>query len=136
MPLQVSAVRQAMARILEAAFGAEVQVATAPDQITPPALFLGMPTITYHGSSSRAGIDFMEFPIWGIFPRTHDQTAVDLADEWASGIGDRSLLVLLEEDQTLGGACQTLVVRRTNAEVWNGSQGDLPAFHWTVEVWG
>lgn len=136
MPLQVSAVRQAMAVILEAAFGNEVQVATAPDQITPPALFLGMPTIEYHGSYSRAGIDSMTFPLWGIFPRTHDQTAVDLADEWASGIGDRSILVLLEEDQTLGGACQSLVVRRTDATVWNGSAGDLPAFNWTIEVWG
>jgi hypothetical protein len=135
MALNVTAVRAAMAQRLEVALGAEVQIATAPDQITPPCLYLGMPSMEYHQSFAR-GVDSMRFPIYGMMPRTHDQAAVDLSDRWMSGSGPESLLTILETDQTLGGACQTLVVRDATAEIWLTGGVDLPAYHWTVEVYG
>lgn len=135
MALALSAIRQAMAQTLEAAYGSEVQVATAPDQITPPCLMIGMASVTYHESAQR-GVDSCEWSLWAILPRISDQAAVDLADEWASSSGDRSLAVVLEDDQTLGGACQTLVVRSAVMEIWSSAMGDLPAIRWTIGVWG
>jgi hypothetical protein len=133
--IKVSEVRAGMAAQLDVAFGTEVQVATAPDQITPPCLLIGMPTIEYHQAFQR-GLDKMEIPIFGILPRTHDQAAVDLADLWISGAGPQSVLTLLEQDRTLGGACQTLVVRDAVAEIYTTGAIDLPTYHWTVEVYG
>lgn len=135
MALRVSDVRAAMAQVLEVAFGAEVQIATAPDQLTPPCLLIGMPSMSYHGAMAR-GVDSMELPVYGIMPRVHDQAAVDLADAWISGTGPQSVLTLVEADRSLGGACQTLVVRDALAEIWPSATGDLPAYHWTVEVYG
>jgi hypothetical protein len=136
MPLNVTNVRAAMANVLDVAYGTQVQIATAPDQITPPCLLIGMPSLEYHGSFTRRGIDGMTLPVYGILPRTHDQAAVDLADRWVSGIGPESLLVVLEADQTLGGACATLVVKSATAELWQSTNGPLPDYHWTVEVHG
>jgi hypothetical protein len=135
MALNVTAVRAAMAQRLEVAFGAEVQIATAPDQLTPPCLYLGMPSIHYNQSFAR-GMDTMDFPIYGILPRTHDQAAVDQADRWVSGTGPESVLTIIQTDQTLGGACQSLAVRDCMAEIWLTGGVDLPDYHWTVEVYG
>lgn len=134
MALNVSAVRAAMAHQLEVAFGTEVQIATAPDQLTPPCLLIGMPSMRYHQALAR-GLDSMELPVYGILPRTHDQAAVDLADAWVSGSGPQSILTILEADQTLGGACSTLVTRDALAETWNGTP-EFPSIHWTIEVYG
>lgn len=135
MALNVTAVRAAMAHQLDAALGTEVQIATAPDQLTPPCLLIGMPTVRYHQSMAR-GLDSMELPLFAVLPRVHDQAAVDLADAWISGAGPTSLLTILHADPTLDGACQTLVVREAVAELWDGPTGQLPAYHWTVEVYG
>ena len=135
MALNVSAVRAAVAHELDVAFGTEVQIATAPDQLNPPCFLIWMPSMTYHGSFAR-GIDSMELPIFGVLPRTHDQAAVDLADAWVSGTGPQSVLTILEADKTLGGACQTLVTRDAQYELYPGPTGELPAYHWTIEVYG
>lgn len=135
MALNVSNVRAAMAHVLEVALGSDTQIATAPDRIRPPCLLIGLPTVRYHGSFAR-GTDVMEIPIYGILPRSHDQAAVDAADEWISGYGPRSILTILETDRTLGGACASLVTREAVAEIWQAASGDLPTIHWTVEVFG
>lgn len=137
MAIRMSEIRAAMAEALTDALLADVQVATAPDQLTPPSLLIGMPTIRYHQAMAR-GLDSMEIPIFGVLPRVHDQAAVDQADEWISGTGHRSVLTILEADPTLGGACQTLVVREAVAELWDLPSGSaqLPAYRWTVEVYG
>lgn len=134
MALRVSAVREAMAHVLDVAMGAEVQIATAPDQLTPPCILIGMPSVEYHAAFRRS-VDQMEMPVYVVLPRVHDQTAVDLADEMISGIGARSLVAILHADQTLGGACQTLVVRSSISEFYQIT-GDQPAYRFTVEVWG
>lgn len=135
MAIKMSEIREGMAAALSDVMVADVQIATAPDQLTPPCLLIGMPTIRYHQAMAR-GLDSMDVPIFGILPRAHDQAAVDQADEWISGTGPRSLLTILEADQSLGGACQTLVVREAVAELWEASNGLLPCYRWTVEVYG
>jgi hypothetical protein len=135
MALAVSGVRTAMAAALDEALGGDVQVITAADQVTPPCLLIGMPSVEYHRAFKR-GLDSMRIPIHGILPRTHDQAAVDQADDWISGEGPRSVLTILELDQTLGGACQALVVRTADPQTWPTGQGDLPSYEWTVEVYG
>jgi hypothetical protein len=133
--LKASKVRAALAQKLEVALGAEVQVATAPDQVSPPCLLIGLLTIEYHAAYAR-GLDAAELPITLILPRVHDQQAVDTADELISGSGARSVLQILQSDQTLGGACQALVVKRADPESFLSGTTDLPAYRWTVEVYG
>ncbi len=133
--LKASKVRAAVAHQLEVALGTEVQVATAPDQISPPCLLVGLLAIEYHVSYAR-GLDVAELPITLILPRVHDQQAVDTADELISGSGPRSVLEILQADQTLGGASQALVVRRADPESYLSGAADLPAYRWTVEIWG
>jgi hypothetical protein len=135
MAVNVAAVRAGMQHQLSAALGLEVQVATAPDQLTPPCLLIGMPSIDYHASFAR-GLDVMMMPIYGVLPRIHDQAAVDQADAWIAGVGPQSVRVILEDDPTLDGACQTLGVGEATAELWDGPVDQLPAYHWAVEVWG
>lgn len=145
MPLKAGTVRAALAAKLGEALGADVQVATAPDQVTPPCLLIGMPAVTYNASFNartgalvaRQGIDSMLMPIYGILPGVHDQAAVDTADEWISGTGPRSVIEILQGDQTLGGACASLVVPNAEPDRWQESDtGSLPAYRWTVEVYG
>ncbi len=145
MAIKVGQVRAAMADKLGEVLGADVQVATAPDQVTPPCLLIGMPDVTYNASFNartgalvaRQGIDSMSMPIYGILPGVHDQAAVDAADEWISGTGPRSVVEILQADPTLGGACASLVVRSTDPDRWQESDtGSLPAYRWTVEVYG
>lgn len=136
MALNVSAVRGALAHVIDVAFGTEIQVATAGDGVTrPPTILIDRPTVRYHQAMAR-GLDSMEFPIYGIMPRTHDQAVVDFFDELLSGTGARSLLTIIEADKTLDGACQTLVTRDAVADIWPSTNGDLPAYQWTVEVYG
>lgn len=137
--LKVSKVRGAMAQLLEVALGAEMQIATAPDQLTQPCLLIGMPDIQYNASFAR-GLDSAEFPVYLILPRTHDQAAVDTSDEIISGSGPRSLVQILQDTVTttgaLGGACQTLTVPRGEATTYLHSTGDFPAYRFLVEVYG
>ena len=137
--LQVGRVRTAMAHLFEVALGAEMQIATAPDQLTQPCLLIGMPDIDYNLAAAR-GLDSAEFPVYLVLPRTHDQAAVDLADEIISGSGPRSVVQILQDTITttgaLGGACQTLAVPRSEATSYLHSTGDCPAYRFTVEVYG
>lgn len=137
--LNVGKVRAAVAHELEVALGTEMQVATAPDQLTPPCLLIGMPDVDYNAAFAR-GLDSAELSIYLILPRTHDQGTVDLADEIISGSGARSVVQILQSTVTtvgaLGGACQTLKVTRSEATSYLHSAGDFPAYRFTVEVYG
>lgn len=137
--LKVGRIRAAIAHLLETELGAEMQIATAPDQLTPPCLLIGMPDIDYNLAAAR-GLDQAEFPIYLVLPRTHDQAAVDLADEIISGSGPRSVVEILQRTVTtegaLDGACQTLTVPRGEATSYLHSTGDFPAYRFTVEVYG
>lgn len=135
MALRISAVRAAMAHVLDVAMGTEIQIATSPDQINPPCLYIGMPDVEYH-QAHRRGLDSMELPIFGVLPRINDVGAVELADGWMSGTGPQSVLTILEADPTLGGACQALVTRRAVAEMFPTGGSEMPAIHWTIEVYG
>lgn len=135
MALRVDAVRRALALTFESAFGTSIQIATAPDMIDPLALYIGRPTIRYHEAFAR-GLDVMDLPVFAILPRIADQAVVDLTDLMISGTGPDSLLVVIEQDRTLDGACQSLVTKAAVSETWLQATVDLPAYHWTVTVYG
>lgn len=135
MALDVGAVRAAMKTTLDTALGTDTQIATAPDQVTPPSLLIGMPAVEYDKQFGR-GSDVMRIPIHVILPRMHDQAAVDKADELISGTGGNSIITILYADRTLGGACSTLRVEDALPEFWPGAGGELPSYQLTVEVHG
>jgi hypothetical protein len=135
MAIRVAGIRQAASIVLQNAYP-DVQIATAPDQINPPSLYIGMPSVQYN-VASQGGLDVASWPIVLVLLRTPDQGTMDFYDELAAGTGDRSLRSVLQEDQTLGGACQTLAVRAVQATEWNtGTGGQLPSATWEVEVYG
>lgn len=135
MALDVAAVRKGIERTLQDPLGSYVQIATAPDQITPPCLYIGMPTVLFNQSFAK-GLDVMNIPIMLLLPRTHDQAAVDQADALISGDGPSSLRHLLQEDQSLRGSCQTCVLNSATPDFYQGATGELPSYSIDLEVYG
>ena len=135
MALDVPAVREGLRRILENQLGGEIQVATAPDQVTPPCLLIGMPRVTYH-QAFRRGLDTSTWPLYALFPRTHDQSAIDASDRWISGGGPESVVTIVNAAKTLGGACDAAMVIDATPDLWPGSTGELPAYRFDIEVYG
>jgi hypothetical protein len=135
MAARPSTIRAALHHVLETGFQGQVQVATAPDQLTPPCLLVGQPTVRYH-QNFGGGLGRTEWPIWGIMPRTADQSAVDQLDDWLAEDGPLSVQAMIERDQSLGGACQTLVVREAVPEMYPTASGEMPSYRWEVEVYG
>ena len=133
MAINCTAVRAGLKAALN---GLGMQVATAPDQITPPCLLLGMPSLDYHESNSNA-VDTADWPVWHILPRASDQAAVDGIDARTSNIaGGSSVIRAIEADRTLAGACATLVVHTATPELYPGTTGDLPATRYEIKIWG
>lgn len=135
MALDVSAVRAGLRTLLENRLGGEVQVATAPDQITPPCLLIGMPELEYHKAFKR-GLDRMELPVFAIFPRAHDQAATDRSDAWISGEGSESFVTIVGSDKTLGGTCQASQVTGVTSDFSPAAVGELPTYEFNIEVYG
>lgn len=131
MALDLTAARAAMVKILETALGATVQVAVAPDQMTPPCLLVGMPTVDYH--TTAGGLDEAEWPLFAVLPRTHDVAAVECSDRWVSSDGPESVRKILMADQTWAGTITGVFIRRAVAEI---SDYQLPSYRWDMEVKG
>lgn len=130
--LDVTAARAAVRQLLTVKLGNEVQVVVGADQLTPPCLLIGMPTITYQGGAQ--GFDQAEWPLFAILPRTHDEAAVERADRWIAREGPESVRAILMEDQTWGGTIAGLFVRTAVAEIYEGPTGQLPDYRWDLEV--
>ena len=104
MAIDCAAVRLGLANVLSTL---GVQVATSPDQITPPCILIGMPALEYHESNSNA-VDVAYWPVWHIVPRAHDRAAVDEIDRRTSNTAAGfSVIRAIEADRTLGGLCKT-----------------------------
>lgn len=134
MALDFTAARAAAKSLLEAALGAEVQVVVSPDQITPPCLLIGMPTVNYQAGAQS--IDQADWPVYAVLPRIHDEAAVERSDRWISRDGTESVRRILMEDQSWVGTIAGVFVRSAVAEVGEGSGAQLPEYRWDLEVHG
>lgn len=112
-----------------------VPIALAPDQMTPPCVMIGMPSIQYNMAFAQ-GLDVAEWPVYVVAPRIHDQAAVDQLDAWVASTGAASVRALIQASQTLGGSAQANVVHEAKAQTMSTPGGELPCYLFRVEVWG
>jgi len=82
-----------------------------PDQIAPPAAFIGIDNIDYH-QSFGLGDAVHNYLITVVVGRASDRASERALFEYLNPSGARSIRAALEQDKTLGGFVQTLVVTR------------------------
>lgn len=81
-----------------------------PEQENPPFAYPQINSINYH-RAYQGGDVVMDWTIYVIVGRWLDRTAHAALDDYLSYSGSKSVRAAIEADQTLGGVCQTLIVR-------------------------
>lgn len=104
------------------------------EKIEPPGCLIGYPDQTYD-------IDFGDddtwiIPIWVFVSRVSDRMARKEVSAYISRTGNKSIKTALEADKTLGGACDTLAVKRAQAKITTIGGTELLAIEFTLEVFG
>lgn len=80
-----------------------------PEQINPPVAIIQLQQVTYHRAMAGGDSEW-EFLIAAVAGRMGDRAAQRQLDAWISYDGPYSIRAALEDDPTLDGACQTLIV--------------------------
>jgi hypothetical protein len=81
-----------------------------PEQENPPFGYPQINSINYH-RAMQGGDVVMDWTVFVIVGRWLDRTAHTALDDYLSYSGSKSVRAALEADLTLGGVCQTLIVR-------------------------
>lgn len=110
MAAKISDVAAGLRQALKAIQGLRV-VEYLPDQVNPPTAVMSITDVTFHRAFS-GGDPVYQFVVTLIVARTSDRIAQDRLDAYASFDGPQSVRAAIEADQTLDGACQSLVVDR------------------------
>lgn len=81
-----------------------------PDQITPPAAFVGLPAIpNYHATMGRGRFD-LEPTVTVLVSATISKDGQLALADYANPTGTTSVLAALESDRTLGGVVEDCIV--------------------------
>lgn len=81
-----------------------------PEQLNPPFAFPQINSVDYHRAFGGGDV-VMNWTVHVVVGRWVDRTAYSLLDEFLSYSGTKSVRAAIEADPTLGGVCQTLIVR-------------------------
>ena len=81
-----------------------------PEQENPPFGYPQINRIDYHRAYAGGDV-VMDWTIYVIVGRWLDRTAHAALDDYLSYSGSKSIRAAIEGDPTLGGVCQTLIVR-------------------------
>lgn len=81
-----------------------------PEQENPPFAYPQINSINYH-RAYQGGDVVMDWTVYVIVGRWLDRTAHAALDDYLSYSGSKSVRAAIEGDPTLGGVCQTLIVR-------------------------
>ena len=81
-----------------------------PEQLNPPFAYPVLNRIEYH-RAYQGGDVVMDWSVFVIVGRYTDRTAHAMLDDYLSYSGSKSVRAAIEADKTLGGVCQTLIVR-------------------------
>ena len=81
-----------------------------PEQEDPPFAYPQINSINYH-RAYQGGDVVMDWTVYVIVGRWLDRTAHAALDDYLSYSGSKSVRAAIEADPTLGGVCQTLIVR-------------------------
>lgn len=80
-----------------------------PEQVAPPMAVILLQNVQYH-RAMRGGLSEWTFVISFVTGRMGERSAQLQLDSWLAWSGEGSVRAAIEADQTLGGACSTLVV--------------------------
>lgn len=124
---------------LAAALGTVVGLRSTPyqpEQLNPPLAYPTLNQVRYHGAFAGGDV-VSSFTITVITGRYVERTAYTLLDDYISFDGPKSIRAALEQDKTLGGICQTLIVE-SSLDISSLSQGDAEflEIRFQVEVHG
>jgi len=101
-------IQQALANALTAVPGLRV-ADHLPEQINPPMAVIQLQSVTYH-RAMKGGMSAWEYVVTGIGGRMADRAAQIQLDGWMSYDGAYSIRAAIEDDRTLAGVCDTLIV--------------------------
>lgn len=80
-----------------------------PEQLNPPVAVIQLQSVTYHRAMAGGSSEW-EYVVALVAGRMGDRSAQRQLDSWISYDGPYSVRAALEDDPTLNGACQTLIV--------------------------
>ena len=109
MPASVSSVATGLATALGTVTGLRTYN-YQPEQLNPPIAYPALNSINYH-RAMQGGDVVMDWTVFVIVGRWLDRTAHTALDDYLSYSGSKSVRAAIEGDTTLGGVCQTLIVR-------------------------
>lgn len=109
MPATVSQVAQGLADRLTTISGLR-SYTFQPEQLNPPFAYPQINSVNYHRAFGGGDV-VMDWTIHVVVGRWTDRTAHALLDDFLSYSGAKSIRAAIEGDTTLGGVCQTLIVR-------------------------
>lgn len=109
MPATVSQVASGLAARLATISGLRV-TNYQPEQLNPPFAYPQINRLEYHRAFGGGDV-VMDWTINVVTGRWTDRTAHALLDDFLSYSGAKSVRAVIEGDTTLGGVCQTLIVR-------------------------
>jgi hypothetical protein len=108
-----------------------------PDKVDPPCAIIGLPeSVTYH-QAFRTPKARYSIPVRVMLPRGDGDDAQRRLDTMIAASGSGSVLEVLEADGTLGGACETLIVKELRGYgVYEVAGAQYLGAEWIVEVIG
>lgn len=109
MPATISQVAQGLADRLTTISGLR-SYTFQPEQLNPPFAYPQINSVNYHRAFGGGDV-VMDWTIHVVVGRWTDRTAHALLDDFLSYSGSKSIRAAIEGDTTLGGVCQTLIVR-------------------------
>ena len=109
MPATVSQVAAGLAARLATISGLRTYT-YQPEQLNPPFAYPQINRVEYHRAFGGGDV-VMDWTVHVIVGRYTDRTAHALLDDFLSYSGMKSVRAVIEGDATLGGVCQTLIVR-------------------------
>ena len=109
MPATVSQVATGLATRLATISGLRTYT-YQPEQLNPPFAYPQINRVEYHRAFGGGDV-VMDWTVHVVVGRYTDRTAHALLDDFLSYSGAKSVRSVIEGDTTLGGVCQTLIVR-------------------------
>jgi hypothetical protein len=108
-----------------------------PDSMSVPAAVVGIPTeIDYDYTLNRSN-DQAVFPVRVFIGKASDRNAQKLLDVYLDSTGSQSIKTVIENDSSLGGAANTVMVERASGiGVYTIAGVDYLGAEFSVRVWG
>lgn len=134
MTATITQVKQGLADRLATITGLRA-FAYQPDQLNAPIAFSLLDSITYHRTFNTPTVE-MVFTVTVIVCKADSRSAQAQVDPYVSPTGNQSVRVAIEDDPTLGGKVDTLVVTSAGAmQIVSGDDGDYLSVDFKVTVY-